>query len=62
MTRYFFTSEADVLETVKRAIAQSVSDICIINCSGDAVGFWVDMDLAIESQATVAHITERAVP
>ena len=46
MKRYFLTSKLEAAETVRRAIGCGVLEIHIIDCSGDAVGFWIDMDLA----------------
>jgi hypothetical protein len=46
MKRYFLTSKLEATETVRRAIECGVLEIHIIDCSGDAVGFWIDMDLA----------------
>jgi hypothetical protein len=46
MTKYTFTSKLEVLETVRRAIEFGVPDIRIIDCSGDAVGYWIEMDLS----------------
>lgn len=46
MTRYTFANKLEVLETVRRAIQLGVSDIHIVDCSGDEVGYWIDMDLS----------------
>jgi hypothetical protein len=46
MKRYFLTNKLEVAETVRRAIECGVLEIHIIDCSGTAVGFWIDMDLA----------------
>jgi hypothetical protein len=46
MTRYTFTNKLEVLEAVRRAIELGVSDIRIVDCSGDEVGYWIDMDLS----------------
>ena len=46
MKRYFFTNKLEAVETVRRAIECGVLEIHIFDCSGDAVGFWIDMDLA----------------
>jgi hypothetical protein len=63
MTRYTFTNKLEVLETVRRAIELGVSDIQIVNCSGDEVGFWIDMDLSCimtdQEQNYVTQFAER---
>lgn len=46
MKRYVLTSKLEAAETVRRAIECGVLEIHIFDCSGDAVGFWIDMDLA----------------
>jgi len=61
--RYTFTNKLEVLETVRRAIELGVSDIKIVNCSGDEVGFWIDMDLSCimtdQEQNYVTQFAER---
>jgi hypothetical protein len=63
MTRYTFTTKVEVLETVRRAIQCGVSDIHIVDCSGDEVGYWIDMDLSCilseEEQKYVTQFVER---
>jgi hypothetical protein len=63
MTRYTFTNKLEVLETVRRAIQLGVSDIHIVDCSGDGVGFWIDMDLSCimtdQEQKWVTQFAER---
>ena len=63
MTRYTFTTKVEVLETVRRAIQLGVSDIHIVDCSGDDVGYWIDMDLSCilseEEQKYVTQFAER---
>ena len=44
MKRYFFTNKLEVLETVRRALQHHI-DMHITDCSGDAFGCWIDMDL-----------------
>jgi hypothetical protein len=63
MTRYTFTNKLEVLETVRRAIELGVSDIHIVDCSGDEVGYWIDMDLSCiltsQEQKYVTEFAER---
>jgi hypothetical protein len=63
MTRYTFTNKLEVLETVRRAIQLGVSDIHIVDCSGDEVSFWIDMDLSCimtdQEQKWVTQFAER---
>jgi hypothetical protein len=63
MTRYTFTNKLEVLETVRRAIELGVSDIHIVDCSGDEVGYWIDMDLSCiltgQEQNYVTQFAER---
>jgi hypothetical protein len=60
MKRYFFDSHAAALEAISRAMANSIDTMHITNCSGDAPGFWIDMDLACCSLATEQSITATA--
>ena len=60
MTRYFFTNKLEVLETVRRAMQHGI-DMHIINCSGDAFGYQIDMDLAcILTEQEEKYVTEFA--
>lgn len=60
-TEYFLTSQLELLETVRRAIEHGVTEIKIVDCSGDAVGYWVYMDLAcIVTEQEQMHITQFA--
>ena len=47
MKRYISTNKLEAVETVRRAIECGVLEIHIIDCSGTAVGFWIDMDLSV---------------
>ncbi len=61
MTRYTFTNKLEVLEAVRRAIELGVSDIRIVDCSGDEVGYWIDMDLSsIMTSQEQKYVTEFA--
>ena len=56
---YILTNQLEMLETVRRAIQHGVTEIKIVDCSGDAVGYWVYMDLAcIVSKQEEMYITE----
>jgi len=58
---YFLTGKLELLETVRRAIQHGITEIKIIDCSGDAVGYSVYMDLAcIVSAQELTHITQFA--
>jgi len=62
MARYFFTSKLDVTKTVRSALECGIDDIRIIDCSGTAVGYWIDMDLSIlddEEEKYVSHFAEK---
>jgi hypothetical protein len=63
MTTYTFTNKLEVLEAVRRAIELGVSDIRITDCSGDAVGYEIDMDLSCiltsQEQKYVTQFAER---
>ena len=62
MTRYFFTNKLDVTKTVRSALECGILDIHIIDCSGYAVGYWIDMDLSVlddEEQKYVSHFAEK---
>ena len=65
MTTYTFTNKLEVLEAVRRAIELGVSDIRITDCSGDAVGYEIDMDLSCimskEEQRYVTQFADRKV-
>ena len=55
---YFLTSKLELLETVRRAIQHGIPEIRIVDCSGDAVGYSVHMDLGVISEQEVAYITQ----
>ena len=60
MTRYFFTNKLEVLETVRRAMQHGI-DMRITDCSGDAFGCWIDMDLTcILTEHEEKYVTEFA--
>jgi hypothetical protein len=59
MTRYFFTNELEVLETVRRAMQHSI-EMHMTDCSGYAFGFWIDMDLAGLTEQEEKYLTEFA--
>ncbi len=46
MKRYTFTNKLELLETVRRAIEQGITELHITDCSGDAAGYWLDMDMS----------------
>ena len=60
MTRYTFTNKLEVLEAVRRAIELGVSDIRIVDCSGDEVGYWIDMDLSCLMTSQEKYVTQFA--
>ena len=56
---YFLTGKLELLETVRRAIQHGIPEIRIVDCSGDAVGYSVHMDLAcVVSEQEAAYITQ----
>ena len=58
MKRYTLTSKPELLETIRRAIESGVTDMHITDCSGDAVGYWLDMDMScILTEQEQQHIT-----
>lgn len=61
MKQYFFANKLQVIETVRRAIQHGISDMHIINCSGDAFGYQIDMDLTcILTEEEEKYVTEFA--
>ena len=61
MTIYSCNSKEEIIETVRRAISMGVMDIRIVNCSGDAVGFSIDMDMScILDDKEQKYVTEFA--
>lgn len=46
LKEYTLTSKLEMLETVRRAIEHGIGEIRITDCSGDAIGYSVYMDLA----------------
>ena len=60
-TRYFLTSKLELIETVRRAIDCGITDVRVIDCSGHATGYYVDMDLAcVLDEQGEKYVTEFA--
>jgi hypothetical protein len=58
MARYFLTNKLDVAATVRRALDCGVLDLRILDCSGDAAGYYIDMDLTcILSEQQEKYVT-----